>query len=279
MKIFIFFILLQSKLFSAFLTSLHRIHRTSFPVHFHSYDSEVDKDETARNGSDEIIEEGINAEVGDEAEKVEDDATEEKIDLEAQAIEKYEKVLKQQVELFENTLRSERISASKARDKLSESGKAGYFMVQAQVNDFLRKSDAAQKDRVIANKREFVKKMLPIIDSFRNTPLTIPADTETGQNMHTGFGALLTGILNVIDKYGFKEFVPDLGDLLDPVKHTVESVVEVEGATDGTVSAVILSGFYDFDGSVLRRATVIGTKAPTGSESESEVPTEDKELQ
>lgn len=260
MKIAMLLLLVNLKLYSSF--QYRRIPRTSFLLKCNSnaYNSDVDKEEGTQSIPDDIIEENL-SEAPSEGETGEAEVSEETIDPQIEAIEKYEKVLKQQVELLENTLRSERFSASKAKDKLSESGKAGYFMVQAQVNDFLRKSDAAQKDRVQSNKREFVMKMLPIIDSFRDSPISIPANTETGQNMHKGFGALLTGILSVIDKYGFKEFVPDVGEVLDPIRHTVQSVVTIEGAVDGTVSEVIRSGYFDIDGTVLRRAIVVGTKA------------------
>lgn len=54
-----------------------------------------------------------------------------------QAIKQKETELAKAVSELENTLRSERILLAKARDRLSETGKTGYFMVQAQVADFM----------------------------------------------------------------------------------------------------------------------------------------------
>ena len=56
------------------------------------------------------------------------------------------------------------------------------------------------------NKREFIEKMLPLVDAFRNAPLLAPAVTEREQSMHKTYGALLDSILAVFQKYGYKEF-------------------------------------------------------------------------
>lgn len=58
------------------------------------------------------------------------------IDPVTQAIADFEKVLTEELQHLEVTLRSERASLTKVRDKMSESGKNGFFIVQAQVNDF-----------------------------------------------------------------------------------------------------------------------------------------------
>lgn len=58
------------------------------------------------------------------------------IDHVSQAIADYEKVLTEELQQLETMLRSERAALTKLRDKVSESGKNGFFIVQAQVNDF-----------------------------------------------------------------------------------------------------------------------------------------------
>ena len=73
-----------------------------------------------------------------------------------------------------------------------------------------RKKDAEQKKAVKANQREFVMKMLPVIDAFRQAPLKAPGTTEREQNMHKNFGSLLSSIMTVIEKFGFKEFQPGM---------------------------------------------------------------------
>ena len=52
------------------------------------------------------------------------------------AIEQKENELQSQLNILEQTLRSERLIQSNLKDKLSESGKMGFYMIQAKVTDF-----------------------------------------------------------------------------------------------------------------------------------------------
>jgi hypothetical protein len=54
----------------------------------------------------------------------------------AKAIADSEATLKEEVQNLESVLRAERAKLAKLRDRISESGKTGFFIVQAQVNDF-----------------------------------------------------------------------------------------------------------------------------------------------
>jgi len=58
------------------------------------------------------------------------------VDPLAQAVSDYEGTLSSQVTLLENLLRTEKNNLIRWKDRLSETGKNGYFIVQAQVNDF-----------------------------------------------------------------------------------------------------------------------------------------------
>ena len=51
-------------------------------------------------------------------------------------------------------------------------------------------------------------KMLPVIESFRQAVIKAPPTTEREENMHKNYGSLLSSILNVFEKYGYKEFKP-----------------------------------------------------------------------
>ena len=66
-----------------------------------------------------------------------ENATAVAIDPLQQAIKEKETELAKVVAELESSLRSERILLAKTRDRLSETGKTGYFMVQAQVADFM----------------------------------------------------------------------------------------------------------------------------------------------
>ena len=84
------------------------------------------------------------------------------------------------------------------------------MFISSLLNDLLlavqRKKDVDQKERVKRNKRDFVKKMLPVVDSFRSARTVAPPNTEREERMHDTFGSLLSSILTVFEKYGFKEF-------------------------------------------------------------------------
>jgi hypothetical protein len=66
-----------------------------------------------------------------------DNATLPIVDPRLEAIKLKESQLAKTVVELESTLRSERILLAKSKDKLSETGKTGFFMVQAQVADFM----------------------------------------------------------------------------------------------------------------------------------------------
>eukprot|EP00607_Mallomonas_marina_P004208 CAMPEP_0182428068 /NCGR_PEP_ID=MMETSP1167-20130531/20994_1 /TAXON_ID=2988 /ORGANISM="Mallomonas Sp, Strain CCMP3275" /LENGTH=241 /DNA_ID=CAMNT_0024610719 /DNA_START=222 /DNA_END=947 /DNA_ORIENTATION=+ len=222
-----------------------------------SVESNIENEDEIEVSSD-ITEGGVSASKETETEE------EVEVDPKIEAIKQYTNQLRNEVKQLETFVRSERLLSAKTKDKLSESGKAGYFIVQAQVNDFLRKTEESQKERVKANKREFVLKILPIVDAFRAAPLIAPATTDEEQKLHDGFTSLLTGVTNVIKKYGYTEFAPEIGDKLNPKRHEVEEVVEDNEVEDGAILEVLRPGVVSADGSVLRRAVVKAAKTPAG---------------
>jgi len=136
-------------------------------------------------------------------------------------------------------------------------------MVQAQVAEFLKKKDTEQKGRVAKNKRDFVDKILPVVDAFNAAPINVPAETEREENMHKSFGSLVSSIMIVFEKYGVKEYVAEEGGKLDSYLHQVERVEE--GEEDGKIIQALAPGYKDSEGEVIRRALVVASKKP-GSE-------------
>ena len=120
-----------------------------------------------------------------------------------------------------------------------------------------KRRDADQKERVRQNKKEFVLKMLPIVDSFRGAPVLVPAQTDKEATMHSTFGALLNAIMIQIEKFGFKEFSASPGDKLDALRHQVVSV-EDDG-TEGLVLSVSHPGMVDAEGDVIRKCAVVAS--------------------
>lgn len=49
--------------------------------------------------------------------------------------------------------------------------------------------------------------MVPIVQMFRAAPVELLAETEREQSMHKNFGSLLDSIVNVIDKYGYRDLI------------------------------------------------------------------------
>jgi len=74
--------------------------------------------------------------VDDISNVIETNATQE-VDQRTQMIKDYESELHTELASLENLLRTERLNLARVKDKVSESGKSGFFMVQAKVNDFL----------------------------------------------------------------------------------------------------------------------------------------------
>jgi molecular chaperone GrpE (heat shock protein) len=180
-----------------------------------------------------------------------------------QAVKDLENTLRQELSTAEAQLKTERTALLRTKDKVSESGKNGYFIVQAQVAEFQKKRDADQKSRVTRNKREFVEKMLPVVDAFREAPTVAPPTNEREENMHKNFGSLLAGVMTVFDKYGYVEYDAEEGSALNPARHQVAEVVE--GAVDGVVVRQLKKGMANKEGEVLRRALVVASRAAGSS--------------
>jgi molecular chaperone GrpE (heat shock protein) len=222
-------------------------------------DEVEDNDNNDNNNTNEVTDDNIETDATDTEEVAN---TEEVAPLtpEEQAILNKEKELKNQLENLENQLRKARADLVRVKDKISESGKNGYFIQQAQVAEFLKKKDAEQKERVQRNKRDFVMKMLPVVDLFREAPIKAVANTDREEQMHKNFGSLLTSILTVFEKYGYKEFHPEIAAKYEPSKHQVNEMV-VDPENDGLVVEVIHSGWSSDDADVIKRAVVnVGKK-------------------
>ncbi len=117
-----------------------------------------------------------------------------------------------------------------------------------------------QKENVAVNKKEFVLKMLPVVDSFRDATVIAPANTDREEKMHESFGALLKGVLNVFNKYGYQEYTAENGDKFDNNMHASESVEVNNDVDEGTIMANLKNGLKDADGNVVRKAVVTVSK-------------------
>jgi molecular chaperone GrpE (heat shock protein) len=51
-----------------------------------------------------------------------------------------------------------------------------------------------------------VQRLFPVIDGFRAARATVPPETEREENMHKNFGSLLSSMLLILEKSGYKEY-------------------------------------------------------------------------
>ena len=172
-----------------------------FTLNAAASDTEKSVDENLK--TDDVSELTSTLEEGDEIEQEIDEKVLSPYEL---AVIELETQLRSELSSLEAILKNERMQLSKKKDSISESGKTGYYIVQAQVAEFQKKRDSDQKSRVKRNKREFVLKMLPVVDAFRSAREAAPPLTETEENMHKNFGSLLGSIVGVFQKFGFQEY-------------------------------------------------------------------------
>ena len=108
-------------------------------------ESETQTDETDETDfeSDSVEEDNINiADIENMIEEMENPTNSTIIEEDSEenrraaAVKAYELKLQKEVVDLENILRAERLNLARIKDRVSESGKSGFFMVQAQVNDF-----------------------------------------------------------------------------------------------------------------------------------------------
>lgn len=164
----------------------------------------VDVTDVSENVEEPETLEILDSEIVDMVEPEESEVAE--LDPHEEAVKALESQIKSEIVMMETKLKTERVALSKVRDRISESGKNGYFIVQAKVAEFQKIKIVEQKSRVTRNKREFVMKMLPVVDAFRAAPIISPSSSEREVSMHKSFGSLLESILVVFEKYGFSEY-------------------------------------------------------------------------
>ena len=250
----------------------HRIHsRVSFPLtkginpptSSNTMMMWSDEEESGKVEVDDPVAEEVDEELDEEEEVTEEDAIAaaaaaataavaevKELSPYEQAVKDLETSLKSEVSSLEVLLKNERTNLLKTKDRVSESGKNGYFIVQAQVAEFQKKRDAEQKSRVTRNKREFVLKMATVVDEFRAAREIAPPSNEREEKMHSTFESLLNSILTVFNKYGYEEYDAEIGGKLVPLKHQVAEVVD--GEEDGVIVRQLKRGIMNKDGEVLR---------------------------
>lgn len=63
-----------------------------------------------------------------------------------------------------------------------------------------------QKKKVSNDRRNFILKLLPLMDAMREAPQVAPASTPRGESMHESYQSLLAKMTELFENYGYKEF-------------------------------------------------------------------------
>lgn len=135
--------------------------------------------------------------------------------------------LEKELKSANDLLRKEQSELFDIQEKLFESGKNGYLLVQAQINDFSvslmfhmlgsltkvikfvlclqKKRQAEQAKKIEEIKKKVVEKIAPLLESFRAVPTNFPAETEREKKMHGDFAVLVKSITIALKKCGYEE--------------------------------------------------------------------------
>jgi molecular chaperone GrpE (heat shock protein) len=150
--------------------------------------------------------------------------------LKAAKIKKLENKLEKDLKALEDELVRCRKALYKVNEEILVSGSRGYYLVQAEVNEFLvrllftsktfffinlffflyiqKNKKKKEKDFTEKYQTKFVEKMLPILDRMRALQLGLPPTTRIQRKLHEDYETILFGIEYFIKKIGFKIIDP-----------------------------------------------------------------------
>lgn len=174
----------------------------------------------------------------------------------ALAIQNLESKLSSDLKAAKSLLQKEKSALYSLQEKNFESGKNGYFLIQAQVKDFNKRRESEQRKRVEDNKKKVVTKILPLLDAFRNVSMLHGGETEREIKMHSDFNVLVRSITVALQKYGYSEFSPEIGELYDKDRHEAVNIETASINGTSTIYAVLRPGTLDTKSNVVRKAKV-----------------------
>ena len=105
------------------------------------------------------------------------------------------------------------------------------------------------------SEREFVEKLLPILDSFDLAFGNIPENIDTSHDWVRGVTNIQSQFVSILESCGVAQINPE-GETFDPHKHESIGVLDIEDeGKDNTVAEVFQKG-YEHDGMIIRPAKV-----------------------
>lgn len=177
--------------------------------------------------------------------------------------------LKKEIEELEGQLGAARINLSNAKDKVDESGQAGYSRLAAMVDNFRRTMKGSRSDQEGYAQMRVLTNFVDLINKFETAETDVPASGPEEESVHVGYQKLYAQLMEKFTQAGMERFDAAVGDEFDAESHEKMSVVE---ATDdlppGTVAEQVRDGLRTTSG-VLRKAQVVvaeGEDAPADDE-------------
>lgn len=119
----------------------------------------------------------------------------------------------------------------------------------------------AERDVENAHKyalKNFIEKLLPIIDSMEMGQIAANADNATLESMREGSALTMDMFIQVLQKCGLEEIDP-MGEKFDPERHQAISMIEAKDSETNTVIEVMQKGF-SLNDRLVRPAMVIVAK-------------------
>lgn len=163
-------------------------------------------------------------------------------------------------ELKEEEIKEE-VNAEAAKDdaphesdeakKEEEDLQAKFLRLQADFQNFRRRSEAEKSDIYAYANEKIILQVLDVIDNFDRAMESAPADDKFAEGMQL----ILKQLTDVLEKNNVKE-IEALNQKFDPAFHNAVMTEASEGTESGVVTKVLQKG-YVLNSKVIRPAMVV----------------------
>ena len=154
-----------------------------------------------------------------------------------------------------------------AEDALENGGseaaemKERMLRLAAEFDNYKKRTKSEIDGAKSAGKAEMVKELLPVLDEFELALLSAEAGQDKG--LVKGIEMVYSNFVDSLRRAGLSELGAD--GKFDPYKHEIVMVRADAKKKPGTILEVMKKG-YEFNGIVLRPASVVISKEPEGTD-------------
>lgn len=139
----------------------------------------------------------------------------------------------------------------KVETKEDEDLQTKFLRLQADFQNFRRRSEAEKSDIYAYANEKIILQVLDVIDNFDRAMETAPADDKFAEGMKL----ILKQLTDVLDKNNVKE-IEALNKNFDPAFHNAVMTEAAEGVESGMVTKVLQKG-YVLNSKVIRPSMVV----------------------